>query len=172
MASDTDLVQLCSAELAAREALKAHREEAAKREQQLKNAVSAAREKVLLSSAGLDLAKVKLGSSVLYLSGKFTNSPQRRSVVQDMIDWLSTGEKRTFVTPETSYFGVKNYSGFGDQREDHSYGMGPRHGSIVFAVGLKQPRRDLTDDERDAAIYYLLNIQVAQDAALGAREAA
>jgi len=33
------------------------------------------------------------------------------------------------------YLGMKNYAGFGDQREDHRYGMGPRHGSIVFSIG-------------------------------------
>jgi len=35
----------------------------------------------------------------------------------------------------SGYFGIKNYAGFGDQREDHQYGMGPRHGSIVFSIG-------------------------------------
>lgn len=33
------------------------------------------------------------------------------------------------------YIGVKQYAGFGDQREDHEYGMGPGHGVIVFSVG-------------------------------------
>ena len=33
------------------------------------------------------------------------------------------------------YYGIKNYAGFGDQREDHKYGYGPRHGSIVFSIG-------------------------------------
>jgi hypothetical protein len=40
--------------------------------------------------------------------------------------------------PETcltkGYIGVKNYAAFGDQREDHDYGMGPRHGYIVFSI--------------------------------------
>lgn len=34
------------------------------------------------------------------------------------------------------YFGVKNYDGFGDQRNDCEYGLGPRHGDIVFSIGL------------------------------------
>lgn len=33
------------------------------------------------------------------------------------------------------YYGIKNYASFGDQREDHNYGMGPRHGTIVFQIG-------------------------------------
>ena len=59
-----------------------------------------------------------------------------------MIDWLATGEKRTYHTPATGYFGVKIYSGFGEQREDHEYGFGPKHGSTVFAVGLREPKRE------------------------------
>ena len=33
------------------------------------------------------------------------------------------------------YIGVKNYAHFGDQREDHPYGYGPKHGTIVFKIG-------------------------------------
>jgi len=36
---------------------------------------------------------------------------------------------------KTEYLGIKNYASFGDQREDHTYGMGPRHGTIVFSIG-------------------------------------
>jgi hypothetical protein len=32
------------------------------------------------------------------------------------------------------YMGIKNYAGFGDQREDHDYGYGPSHGSIIFRI--------------------------------------
>lgn len=42
-------------------------------------------------------------------------------------------------SPDTAmqemYFGIKNYASFGDQREDHNYNMGPRHGHIVFSIG-------------------------------------
>ena len=56
------------------------------------------------------------------------------------------------------YFGNKRYSGY-YQESSHSYGMGPSHGSIVDEVGLKQDarKRDLTDEEKDACIYYLKN---------------
>ena len=166
------LAEFCAAETGAREALKTHQEEAAKREQQLKNELSKARENVLLVSSGLNNEKVELARKVLYLRGSFANSPQRRSVIRDAVDWLATGEKRTYHTPERGYFGVKNYDRFGDQREDHEYGFGPKHGSIVFAVGLKEPKRPLTDEERDAALYYLLNIEAIQTASSSAKEAA
>lgn len=42
----------------------------------------------------------------------------------------------------TNYIGVKNYAGFGDQREDHEYGMGPRHGSIVFRIERTRMARE------------------------------
>lgn len=167
----SDLATLCAEEAAAREALRIHREEAAKREGELKAAIVTAKERLNIASSGLDLEKVELGRSVLYLAGTYTSSSQRRSVVQDAIDWLATGEKRTYYGLETGYFGVKNYSGFGDQREDHQYGYGPKHGSIVFAVGLKDRKHELTTEEREAALYYLLNIEAAQNAAVSARAA-
>lgn len=39
------------------------------------------------------------------------------------------------------YLGIKNYAGFGDQREDHNYGMGPKHGTIVFEIGRTDAAR-------------------------------
>lgn len=166
------LVEACAAERTARDALKLHNEESAKRKQQLETELSTARERVLLCNAGLDEAKIAVARQVLYRSGKYANSPQRKSAVQDMVDWLATGEKRTYYAPTTGYFGVKNYSGFGDQREDHEYGFGPKHGSIVFAVGLNERKRELTDDEREAALYYLINIDAIEAARTSAREAA
>lgn len=60
------------------------------------------------------------------------------------------------------YFGVKNYDGFGDQRNDSEYGMGPRHGSIVFSIGLTPAMRQrvrtgphLEDHEIEDALYLL-----------------
>lgn len=55
------------------------------------------------------------------------------------------------------FFGIKNYAGFGDQRCDCPYHMGPKHGDIVFKIG----RRGSTGDERravevtDDAVYLL-----------------
>jgi hypothetical protein len=50
------------------------------------------------------------------------------------------------------YVGCKRYEGW-FQREDHEYGYGPRHGHIIFRVGLEASVRRrgtdarLTDDE-------------------------
>jgi hypothetical protein len=63
------------------------------------------------------------------------------------------------------YFGVKNYDGFGDQRNDSEYGMGPRHGSIVFSIGLTPALRQrvrtgpaLEDHEIEDALYLLSSL--------------
>lgn len=42
------------------------------------------------------------------------------------------------------YIGVKRYAGFDEQREDHEYGMCPRHGDIVFRIDRLDIRRDGT----------------------------
>lgn len=51
------------------------------------------------------------------------------------------------------YLGIKNYEAFGDQREDHRYGFGPKHGSIVFSIGRVSPSNGPPLD--DDAIYLL-----------------
>lgn len=56
------------------------------------------------------------------------------------------------------YVGNKQYQSF-HQRADNDYGYGPKHGSIVERIGLKPEYRvvELSDKEKDACIYYLLN---------------
>lgn len=58
---------------------------------------------------------------------------------------------------DNNYIGVKNYSVFGDQREDHEYGRGPKHGSIVFRIEIKDryKKGNLDDHQRVKAIGYL-----------------
>ena len=55
-----------------------------------------------------------------------------------------------------------------------SDGMGPSHGSIIFAVGLtnaarKRPYADLAPAEIEAAIYYLTNLARVQAAEADAK---
>lgn len=118
-----------------------------------------------LAAAGLDVPRIRRAMSLIRFRGAFLNgsgleSSQRRQVVDDAVSDLASGAKKL----RREYFGVKNYSGFGDQRSDHSYGMGPRHGHIVFAVELAKPNRDLEPQEVDDAIYALLNIKALMEA--------
>ncbi|MGP4913995.1 hypothetical protein ACTXJW_22025, partial [Hafnia alvei] len=62
------------------------------------------------------------------------------------------------------YFGTKDYAHWRDQRENHLYGYGPKHGSIVFEVGLTRVALEkagsvgIEEDDIESAIYCLLNI--------------
>jgi hypothetical protein len=62
------------------------------------------------------------------------------------------------------YFGNKRYSGY-YQRSNHEYGYGPAHGGIVDEIALASDarERDLTEDEKDACIYYLKNYKLIME---------
>lgn len=125
-------------------------------------------EKVLrereLFSAGIDLEKLRLAETVFSFLGDPTISRHgdypdqhrgdtRTKLIEDAIRLIAASPDAL----SQNYLGVKNYASFGDQREDHKYFMGPRHGDIVFSVKRKTPKTSLTDAEREAGIYYLLN---------------
>lgn len=86
------------------------------------------------------------------------------SVIRDAIaDLLQGGTKLQHY-----YMGTKHYERWPGQREDHKYGYGPRHGTIVFSVGLTKEARErllsggeLNEDEVEAAIQYLTNLRQA-----------
>ncbi len=63
--------------------------------------------------------------------GGIVNTAQRRQCIADAIAAIHT-DGATALLKE--YIGVKVYAGFGEQREDHTYGSGPRHGNIVFRI--------------------------------------
>lgn len=108
-----------------------------------------------IANAGLDEEMVKRGMSVISF-GDVMGSSERKSCVQDAIDDLGKGAKSL----RHEYFGTKNYAHWRDQRCDCTYGYGPRHGSVVFEVGLRREYqgKDLNPDDIESAIYCLLNI--------------
>ena len=59
------------------------------------------------------------------------------------------------------YFGNKVYEAF-YQRCDCEYGYGPSHGGIVDRIELRDLKRKLSDDEKDACIYFLKNYSKIQ----------
>ena len=84
------------------------------------------------------------------------NGATRSKIVEDAKVELAGGGGKLWE----QYLGAKNYDGFGDQREDHRYGYGPRHGSIVFSVGLAPEVRArgvafLQSEEIEDALYLL-----------------
>ena len=78
----------------------------------------------------IDTARCYRGMRSIYVNGD--PSPNRKYLIELAIKELQTKGKDSF---STSYFGIKNYASFGDQRADCTYGMVPSHGSIVFSIG-------------------------------------
>ena len=112
---------------------------------------------------GFDVVKIQLAESVLSVCGNpYGNADGgvKKLAERAIIDIANNTQ---FMRKQ--YFGNKRYSGY-YQESSHSYGMGPSHGSIVDEVGLKQDarKRDLTDEEKDASIYYLKNYIAIKEA--------
>lgn len=111
---------------------------------------------------GLDLEKIKRAEQVMRFEGdpiinRHGDYPDqkrdsRNKAIADAVSALSA-EDEPF---SELYIGVKNYASFGDQREDHKYGYGPRHGDIVFRIGRRKQEIVFTQEDREACIYFLL----------------
>jgi hypothetical protein len=161
--------------------LQKHLDEATKQETFLRGQIQA-RVNVLESAAdGIDHDKVTLAKTVLSIRGTYAKAGEdRKSVISDAVKQLSTGEpaRPHYGDLWQYYFGTKSYDRWHGQRSDHPYHMGPGHGSIIFSVELTDRVRknrthaDLTADEIEAAIYYLMNLERVQAAEQRAREAA
>ena len=104
---------------------------------------------------GIDYAKIERARQVITIEGQLSKivraagymraaEPRARegAWADARADLAAGGHKIV-----TEYFGVKTYSGFGDQRHDGPYFTGPRHGSIVFSIGLAYARRQRIEDE-------------------------
>jgi hypothetical protein len=133
--------------------------------------------------AGIDLERAERGRAIIDVRGRVSDVRRgfdgngagiRAAMLAEAKADLALGGERI----ASRYFGVKNYDGFGDQRTDCEYGMGPRHGSIVCSIGLTRTLRDrirsgphLEDSEIEDALY-LLSALPAIEAALADRKAA
>lgn len=115
-----------------------------------------------LASENNDLEKIQLAETVLYVHGNpygrtsDVNQFNHATIAEQAIIDIASGCQHL----KRQFFGNKRYEGY-YQGTDCEYGMGPKHGSIVDEIGLKQSARtkDLTDEEKDACIYYLRNYQ-------------
>lgn len=155
------------------ELLKGHKEAAESETKRLECAIASRRTIMSQAEAGLDLEKIALAETVLYVHGDFAKAGEgRMSARADAITWLATGKplRNGYGDLRREFFGTKDYDRWHGQREDHEYGFGPRHGSTIFCIGLfKDARnRDLTGAECEAAIYYLTNLERVQAARVAA----
>jgi len=106
------------------------------------------RKELLLMNIYAD--KIEIGQSLLYVK---VSARGFSDLINLAIKDLASGCNYM----KNQYYGAKDYGGFSGQREDHRYGYGPRHGHIVFALGIKEPSRKLTKYEIDCCLYYLCN---------------
>lgn len=121
---------------------------------------------------GFDPNKVALAKSVIYVTDYRQGGADWRGCITDAVNFLATGKGKYTSHYDNlwcCYYGTKNYDRWQGQRSDHEYGYGPRHGSNCFEVGLtssarSRDPRELTPEETEAAIYYLLNVVAIQDA--------
>jgi hypothetical protein len=123
------------------------------------------------TSAGLDTVQIQLAETVMYVRGEYSRAGEEKgSAKADAIKWFATGKSPAYLSLKSGYFGTKSYDRWNGQRCDCEYGMGPRHGSIIFEIGLKADarKRDLTDAEREACAYYLLNLECVQQTKVAA----
>jgi hypothetical protein len=78
----------------------------------------------------IDLQRCLSAMKSLTVEG-LPNNPGRLALIEEAIKRIQLDGT---IALKHEYLGFKNYAHFGDQRTDCSYGMGPRHGSIVFSI--------------------------------------
>lgn len=119
-----------------------------------------------VANNGLDLDRVRLAETFMS-AGVFKRGGSDREAARQMaIAWFAGAETKNGVNLRREYVGTKNYDRWSGQLITCPYGYGPSHGSVCFSIRLTDEarKRDLTDKERDAAIYYLMNLPAIQDA--------
>jgi len=108
---------------------------------------------------GIQPDYIKIAREVLYVDGiEHLGEGETRSCVSDAVQDILDGFKKL----KREYFGAKNYDRWVGQRSDHEYGYGPRHGSIIFKIGLTTEYRNaveqITEEQINACLYYLRNL--------------
>ncbi len=113
---------------------------------------------------GIDMERIDRAKKIIYVQGRVlgvrhgmrpdeNRNNVRGKAVEDAKHDLCNACPKMYG----AYIGVKNYDSFGDQREDHNYGMAPRHGHIVFQIGLTKEARTnkVCGNEAEDALYFL-----------------
>lgn len=140
----------------------------------LRLGVLAEAEQIIL--AGIDQERIERGRAVIDIRGRLLGHRvgergdgrgARMTALADARKDVALGAPRL----KSEYVGIKNYDGFGDQRSDHRYGYGPRHGSIVFSIGLNREivrsGASLSPAQVEDALYLLANLAAIEAATAG-----
>lgn len=154
-----------------RRELQSHEEAAKARSMDLRQQIVAVQREIELDSAQLDFGKIEAAYKVLFVRGTYAKAgDERAGVIADAVHQIATGEMRGYRGLDHENFGTKSYDRWHGQRCDCEPGFGPRHGSIIFQIGLTKEAKErggieaLTDDEREAAVYLLTRLEAVQTA--------
>jgi hypothetical protein len=98
---------------------------------------------------GIDLEKIKIAESVLHVRG--LKNDFDINLTHKAIRGIALGDGEI----QKKYYGVKDYAGYTHQGSDCEYGYDPRHGEIVFSIGLRNPPHEFTSEEIECCLYYL-----------------
>lgn len=107
-----------------------------------------------VGQSGAELDKVQIAEEILNIQGDPFGVVDGGSAAIADLAVIDVAED--FIKMRNQYFGNKKYSGY-YQRCNCEYGMGPKHGTIVDRIELKDTEREYTDEEKDACIYYIKN---------------
>ena len=175
----TDLTTAAREAHQLRGALAAHVETATAEEKRLREEIRKRETILSMAEGGVDADKVTVARTVVYATDYSRGGEDRNSVRQDAIKQFATGEpvRKYYGDLWKFFFGTKNYDRWVGQRSDCEYGYGPKHGSTCFEIGITKETRereqtDLTPDEIEAVIYFLVNLDRIQTAEKQASESA
>lgn len=117
--------------------------------------------------ANIDPDKIEQAKCIVDVRGIYAKAGEDREIQRcaAIAAILAGGERLRH-----EYFGTKDYAHWHGQAANHAYGMSPRHGSIIFSIGLtaevrKRPAPMLTEQEIEATVHYLRNLEAVQNAA-------
>ena len=138
--------------------LKLLREKFEKEEKQLNKKINNLNKLYYLGTSidSVDIEKVQLAESLIEFQGDPTGKNIHLRAISKIANdpnWL-----------KSNYLGNKRYDSY-YQECNCKIGMGPSHGTICDRIELLRDvrTRNLTDEEKDACIYYLSNIEKIQE---------
>lgn len=115
--------------------------------------IKAVQQDITFITAELDIGKIRLAETVFEFEGDPRKYPEAAKAIADAKAEIAASDKPL----QKRYIGLKDYAHWIGQREDHKYGYGPSHGSIVFRIGVRRGviGEPLSKGVREAALYYL-----------------
>ena len=122
----------------------------------------------LILMTGYDLESIEQAKQVMYFSNLDNiKAEYYKQQYIETLDAVRNDVIKDYKFLSKHYFGVNLYSGFGYQIENHEYGMGPRHGSIQYSIGLQPEYRgnniELISVKQSNAILYVINMLRSND---------